>query len=72
MRSVGSGLGSAGEVVAELGSPMISVGLEDLVLQNEGEGVSVLGVGLVEEDVEADHTESEVSDGGLGADDVVL
>jgi len=60
-----SGLGSGGEVVTELLLETIGVGLEHLLVLDKGEGVGVGGIGLVEEEVEADGAEGEVSDGDL-------
>ena len=69
--SEGSGLGSGGEVGSEFLLEAGLVLLEDLVVLDEGQGLSVVRVGLVEEQVEADGSQGEVTNGDLVASDVL-
>lgn len=71
LSSEGSGGRSGGEVSTQVLLEAVSVILEDFVVLDEGKRLSVVRVGLVQQETEADVSKSEVSNCDLVTSDVL-
>ena len=71
LSSEGSGGRSGGEVSTQVLLETVGVLLEDFVVLDEGHGLSVVRVGLVQQEVEGDGTKGEVGNCDLVTSDVL-